>query len=636
LVWIALPALVIYLGVLAATTVHLRASNRADIERESVQRASDAAARFDGAFRAAAAIAATTAAAMRVHPEVPEADIFAQLEANVAQDPVIYGAAMAFDPAVRTLGDDLFCPYVCRDGEGLRRQNIGRSAYDWHADSQWTWWHEPIAKGRGVWSAPYFDEGAGNVLMITYSAPFAVGERLAGVTTVDVDLESIGDRVGTEVLGGLAFFILTPEGRFVFSGLADESSVGTVFEVAQAAGHAELARAAERMVAGETGVAVLPGFGGAPPKGWESWNQTQWAFFAPMESTGWSVVALMPEREAFASANRRVRLAAFGLGAALTMTVASIVVVSGRLVRPITRLRDSANRIASGDLATRVEGISGSDEIADLGRAFNTMTDDLARHIDRLAAEQAARERLERDMQVARDIQQGLLPMLPPPIEGFDVSGWSRPAEQTGGDYYDWQVLPDGRVAIVLADVTGHGLGPALVTAFCRAYARAVFRKHDGLPEAMRELNGLLGTDLTDSRFITLVAAIVVPNTDEVLVLSAGHGPILHYVAATGVVESYPAHAMPLGVMEEFVFDPAQSFVMRPGDVVALTTDGFFEWPQEGGRMYGTQRLCDSLARRAGRGSGSIIDGLVRDVEAFAGGTAQPDDLTAVIIKRLG
>jgi sigma-B regulation protein RsbU (phosphoserine phosphatase) len=88
--------------------------------------------------------------------------------------------------------------------------------------------------------------------------------------------------------------------------------------------------------------------------------------------------------------------------------------------------------------------------------------------------------------------------------------------------------------------------------------------------------------------------------------------------------------------MEEFVFDPAQAFVMRPGDVVALTTDGFFEWPQEGGRMYGTKRLCDSLARHAGRGSGSIIDGLVRDVEAFAGGTAQPDDLTAVIIKRVG
>jgi len=464
--------------------------------------------------------------------------------------------------------------------------------------------------------------------------PFRVDGRLAGVTTVDVDLESIKRRVGAEVLGGLTFFILTPEGRFVFSGLGDEAAGKTVFEVADSMGHPELNQAARRMVGGESGVAVLPGFRRPPPKGWESWTETQWAFFAPMASTGWSVVALMPEREAFAVADRRVRFAALGLGTALTITVASIVAVSGVLVRPIQRLRDSAERIASGDLGARVEGVSGSDEIADLGRAFNTMTDDLRAHIDRLANERAERERLEHDMDVARGIQQGLLPIVPPPIAGYDVAGWSRPAQETGGDYYDWQLLPDGRVALVVADVTGHGLGPALVTAFCRAYARAVFRNHSGLAEAMTELNGLLGSDLTDSRFITLAAAIVSPNKDEVLVLSAGHGPILHFVASTGVVESYPAHAMPLGVENEFHYDKPQKFTLKPGDVLALTTDGFFEWPNVDGVMFGTHSLRRSLVRHADRGAGSIIDGMVRDVEAFAGISPQPDDLTAVVIKR--
>ena len=635
LLWIALPTLVIYLVVLGVTLAHLRESNARDIERESIQRASDAAARFDGYFRTAAAIASTTATAMEQTPDLPADAIDAQLGANVRQDPVIYGAAMAFDPTVRPLnGDDLFCPYVCRDGDGLRRMNIGRDAYDWFGDPQWTWFRDPIARGAPVWSAPYFDEGAGNVLMITYSVPFHVHGKLAGVTTVDVDLDSIKERVGTEVLGGLAFFILTPEGRFVFSGLGDEAAGRTVFDIAESTEHAELEQAADRMVAGKSGVAVLPGFAGQPPAGWESWNETQWAFFAPMASTGWSVVALMPEREAFASANRRVRFAAIGLAAALAMTVASIVFVSARLVRPLTRLRNSARRIASGDLQARVEGITGADEIADLGRAFNSMTDDLQAHVERLAEERSARERLEHDMEIARGIQQGLLPIVPPPIAGFDVAGWSRPADQTGGDYYDWQLLPDGRVAIVLADVTGHGLGPALVTAFCRAYARAVFRRHDGLPQAMSELNRLLGSDLTDSRFITLVAAIVSPDTDEVLVLSAGHGPILHYIAATGEVESHAAHAMPLGVIEEFDFEDAQRFTMRPGDVLALTTDGFFEWPNVDGVMFGTHQLRRSLAQHAHRGPGAIIDGMVRDVEAFTGIVPQPDDLTAVIIKR--
>ncbi|MBL8963072.1 MAG: SpoIIE family protein phosphatase [Phycisphaerae bacterium] len=353
-----------------------------------------------------------------------------------------------------------------------------------------------------------------------------------------------------------------------------------------------------------------------------------------MESTGWSVVALMPERVAFATANRRVRMAVIGLGAALTMIVASIVVVSGAMARPIRRLRDSARRIASGDLIARVEGVTGSDEIADLGRAFNTMTDDLEAHIDRLADERAARERLERDMHVARQIQQGLLPAEPPPIEGFDVAGWSRPADQTGGDYYDWQLLPDGRFVIVLADVTGHGLGPALVTAFCRAYTRAIFRKYDGLSESMSELNELLGTDLSDSRFITLVAAVIDSRAGEVQVLSAGHGPILHYSKATGSVDSHGAHGLPLGISPDAVFDEAQRFCLGPGDILALTTDGLFEWSRADGRMFGTDRLRESLARHAPRDSGSIIEGLVRDVEDFAGSAPQIDDVTAVIIKR--
>ena len=94
-------------------------------------------------------------------------------------------------------------------------------------------------------------------------------------------------------------------------------------------------------------------------------------------------------------------------------------------------------------------------------------------------------ERLEHDMQVARSIQQSLLPSTAPQIEGFQIAGWNQPADQTGGDYFDWQHLPSGRVVVALGDVTGHGIGSALLAAVCRAYARANLTMEDGLLTAM-------------------------------------------------------------------------------------------------------------------------------------------------------
>ena len=98
-------------------------------------------------------------------------------------------------------------------------------------------------------------------------------------------------------------------------------------------------------------------------------------------------------------------------------------------------------------------------------------------------------DRLEHDLALARSIQQSLLTSSMPQVDGFEIAAWNRPADQTGGDYYDWQVLPDGKVVVALADVTGHGIGPALLAAVCRAYARASFKAGNGLQAAMIELN---------------------------------------------------------------------------------------------------------------------------------------------------
>src|SRR3984885_219374 len=167
-------------------------------------------------------------------------------------------------------------------------------------------------------------------------------------------------------------------------------------------------------------------------------------------------------------------------------------------------------------------------------------------------------ERLEHDLEVARSIQQSLLPTSMPVIEGFEIAAWNQPADQTGGDYYDWQPLPDGRVLVALADVTGQGIGPAMLAAVCRAYARTNFTVDDGLLDAMTRINASLSADLKEGRFVTFVAAICAPGNSQVELLSAGHGPLFFYTLRHDRFDAMKAHGMPLGISSSLVTDPPQ------------------------------------------------------------------------------
>jgi serine phosphatase RsbU (regulator of sigma subunit) len=240
-------------------------------------------------------------------------------------------------------------------------------------------------------------------------------------------------------------------------------------------------------------------------------------------------------------------------------------------------------------------------------------------------------------MDAARAIQQALVPRERPEIEGFEVAGWNRPADQTGGDYYDWQRMQDGTWIVSLADVSGHGIGPAMVTAACRAYMRASSAYHGDLGSLTSRINQLLADDLPAGRFVTMVSVLLRPGSGQVALLSAGHGPIVLYASATGAVREILPQGMPLAVEREESFGPAEMVELKRGDVLALVTDGFVEWARfsSGKReQFGVERLRQSLARQAGLPLEEMIAGLVRDVSEFAGEERQQDDLTVVVVRR--
>jgi serine phosphatase RsbU (regulator of sigma subunit) len=262
-------------------------------------------------------------------------------------------------------------------------------------------------------------------------------------------------------------------------------------------------------------------------------------------------------------------------------------------------------------------------------------------HVREAADEAAAAERAERqvtgmlhDLSVARDIQRGLLPTRRPQLAGFDITGMNRPADQTGGDYYDWQVLPDGRLALVMADVSGHGIGPALVMAVCRAYARATAATCPEPTALVTRMNKLLADDLPADRFITLAVAVLDADGTARLV-SAGHGPTLLYRAATGEVVRFDGDGMPLGVSPGEEYGPVTPLVLDEGDVLVLLTDGFFEWCRPGDdEAFGISRLQDALRASASRDAATILQSIDEAVISFCAGSAQSDDMTAIVVKR--
>ena len=252
-----------------------------------------------------------------------------------------------------------------------------------------------------------------------------------------------------------------------------------------------------------------------------------------------------------------------------------------------------------------------------------------------LLDEYEEKQRILRDLNVARDIQQRLLPKAPPRAEGFDIAGWNKPADETGGDCFDFLALDDGRIAVILADATGHGIGSALIIAECRALFHASISMRADLGTVVAHVDHLLKADLPDDRFVTSFFGLISPAARSLTYLSAGQGPLLKFVAATCAVEALPADVAPLGISPDFACGPPEEWLMRTGDIMALVTDGFFEWANRTQEQYGTARLADVIIANRQATSEEIITRMYEAVRKFAGDTDQADDLTAVVIKKL-
>ncbi|MBL9121308.1 MAG: PP2C family protein-serine/threonine phosphatase [Phycisphaerae bacterium] len=317
--------------------------------------------------------------------------------------------------------------------------------------------------------------------------------------------------------------------------------------------------------------------------------------------------------------------------------------IGRRVARPIVELASAVRSFSDDNFQDDAQSIerfervvkAQSDETRTLAAAILDLRRRLVGHLVALTELTAEKERITAKLNIARDIQRGLLPQESPNISGFDIAGWSEAADETGGDFYDWMETPRGEIVLVVADVTGHGIGPSLMAAVCRAYARATLVESGPIEPLVERLNRLVHGDARSGQFVTFFAGVLDPASRKLSILSAAHGPILVYRASEHRVVETPTHGLPLGVVDDLDSEPGTRLTLDPGDILMVVSDGFFEWANREGEQFGHERLAAALLAASQRSSGEIIDAVRSEVYAFTTGTAQPDDMTALVVRCL-
>ena len=248
-------------------------------------------------------------------------------------------------------------------------------------------------------------------------------------------------------------------------------------------------------------------------------------------------------------------------------------------------------------------------------------------------AEIRSRERLDQELAVARLIQQNFLPRALPEAPGWDVAADYRPAREVGGDFYDFIELPDGRLGIVVGDVTDKGVPAALVMAATRSVLRASAQRLIEPGAVLERVNEHLVPDIPENMFVTCLYGVLELDTGRLVFANAGHN--LPMVATGAAVTELYARGMPLGLMPGMDYEETEA-VLAPGAQLLLYSDGVTEAHDPAREMFGSGRLSDLMARSGSRDVGSVLRTLLGAVHEFAGaGAEQEDDITLVAIRRV-
>ncbi len=297
------------------------------------------------------------------------------------------------------------------------------------------------------------------------------------------------------------------------------------------------------------------------------------------------------------------------------------------LTNPIIELIEANKKLAKGDYEAHVN-IKTSDELQMLGQIFNETGPKLKEHA-----------KMKQSLELARAIQQHLLPKHPPTLKNFDIAAKCKYCDETGGDYYDFIEFNDNSqhtIALALGDVTGHGISAAMLMASARSILRncARYFSYD-LTKLMQEFNNQLTQDTDDNMFMTLFYAILNDDEKSITWASAGHDPAILYHENGKSIDELPNTGMIAGLMENIKYSQEGPIPLSKGDIIVIGTDGIWEAMNPQKQMFSKDRLHKIIRQNATQSAENLCKIVIDSVIDFTKPAFPQDDITLIVIKTL-
>ncbi len=622
ILFIVIPIILFFILGVFFTISKISTSTEEQLSKNVIIQAKNYAAILESEFNAIASLASVNAGMLENNASLSEDLLLSVLKNALLSKTQIYGVGVIFEKDVYKKSSIYFyknsegevSPLAINESRNLKKED---------------WYFETKTTDAINWSEPYIDEALGKNIKATVAVPFHLEDKFAGVSFIDIDLTKLQKHSGLETLTDNAFVITSKKGRFITHPNPDLIMSKTLQDVSREINDPGLVLLNKEVREGKSGQVRVEKLSA-------DIDEPYWLFYAPIRSTGWGFETGLPEREVLAFAKMQIQRAVLGISIILVLAIICVLVVSNSLTRPLKILTDAVKQLADGDLTTSITGITTKDEIGQLSRAFNNMTLQLRQHVDELKKQYAARDAVENELTIARSIQSTLIPnKFPafPDYSEFDLHGINHAASHVAGDFFDFFLLDSCRLFIVIADVLGKGVGPALLMAVSRTHIRNLAAKGHSPAQILTELNQLLIQDREQPMFVTVFVAEYSISSGDLCYANGGH-VVPYLITKDGSVEQFgePTGTI-VGMLEDAEFGE-ETIKLKKDETIVLYTDGILEARLPEGEFFGEQHFETLLSANAEMSLFELCDSALATVKAYQANKLS-DDVTVLALRKL-
>ena len=549
-----------------------------------------------------------------------EEEIYRCTEALIRACPDVSGCAVAYK-SNHFPGKHFFSPFSFREADGsVTSIQLGREDYDYF---YMDWYQIPYLLGEPAWSEPYFDDGGSGRLLSTYSVPLKDenGEVYAVVTS-DIPLDWLAMQVAEIRPYEHSHTMIASRNGSIIS---DRDSTGvrgeTLFTFARQKSDPRVMEICKKMIDGESGNGIF-----------KDGNNSGFIVYGPL-ANGWTVATVCDSGDVLArtSLMRRILtiIGIFSMALIFLLCYYSIRVMT----RPLANFSESALSIAEGNFDTELPQINSHDEIGQLRNSFEFMQQSLVKYIEDLKVTTEQQGRMESELNIARQLQQNLLPVDFPHTDAVNIGALVQPAKEVGGDLYDY-FIKDNLLYFMIGDVSGKGIPAAMFMAVTKSSFRFVCSLDLPIDEMVGKINDFVASGNQLGMFVTMFSGIYDMATGELRYCNAGHNPIIVHEPGKEPAYMKPKANLVIGLVENFPFE-METVHLAKGTHLLLYTDGVTEAETVAKNQYGEERLLSWV-----KGNLDILQdpeaatsALLADVKAFTGDNEQNDDITIMNIK---